>query len=251
MNAAPQEFSRTEERTLRYARTIRRAFLITVALHLACALALNPSLLLRWFGPRTLLGYPGGSRSGDLGPQGTPGRPHAPAFRSQHFAGPSTLIHLEVATGTPSATPARQAADRKSAGTFERMATAPWTDSVAGGQDTGVHFELDENGSVIGGSGGSGGVARSQKFQTLKIVRPEYPRAAIRAGIEGLVRLEVQVDTTGNVVGVRTAANITASGEMEEAAIRAMRLWLFLPYREKSRPVPFTLIVPFRYRLVD
>jgi protein TonB len=94
-------------------------------------------------------------------------------------------------------------------------------------------------------------VAKSEKFQTLKIVRPEYPKVAIRAGIEGLVRLEVQVDTTGKVVGVRTAANITASSEMEEAAIRAMLRWLFLPYREKNRPVPFTLIVPFRYRLVD
>ena len=119
MHAAPHEFSRTEERMRRYARAMRQAFLVTVALHLA---------------------------------------------------GPSTLIHLDVLPKTPESAPDRQAAIVTSVGAFEPVATSPRT---------------------------------------------------------------------------------TSSREMEEAAIQAMLLWLFKPYREKDKAVPFTLIVPFRYRLVD
>lgn len=251
MNAAPLEFSRTEERMRRYARTIQRACLVTAALHLACAVALNPSLILRFFGPRTLIGYPGASLPGDLTPAGAPGRRGGHAFRAQHLAGPATLIQLQVTPRTSSLASDRPATDARRAGTYEPVATSPRTSSGASGQDAGVHFELDENGSVVGGSGGSAGAARSEKFQTLRIVRPEYPKAAIRAGLEGLVRLEVQVDTAGTVVGVRTEENTTRSQEMEDKATEAMLRWLFKPYRERDKPVPFTLVVPFRYRLVD
>lgn len=251
MHAAPHEFSRTETRLRSYARTIQRAFLVTVALHVACTLAINPSLILRLLFPRTLLGYPGASRTGDLAPEGAPGRPGAAIFRLRHLAGPSTLIHLDVTARTPDSSPDRRAAEVKRTGEFEPVPTLPSTNSLPGGPGSGVHFELDESGAVIAGAGGSEGVSRSRKFQILKLVRPDYPKAAIRAGLDGLVRLHVQVDTTGAVVGVRTEVNTTSSREMEEAAIQAMLLWLFKPYQEKSGPVPFTLIVPFRYRLVD
>jgi protein TonB len=251
MHAVPHEFSRTEERLRRYARAMRQAFLVTVALHLAGTVAVNPSLILRFLYPRTLLGYPGASRPGDLAPQGVPGPPGAAVFRAQRLAGPSTLIRLDVLPKTPDSAPDRQTASVASVGVFEPVATSPRTNSSPGGQGSGVRFELDEYGSVIGGSGGSDGVARSQKFQILKLVRPDYPRAAIRAGLAGLVQLQVQVDTAGKVVGICTEVNTTSSREMEDAAVQAMLLWLFKPYREKDRPVPFTLIVPFRYRLVD
>ncbi len=251
MSAAPQEFSRTEERMRRHARTVRGAFVLAAALHLAGAVAANPSLILRLFLPRTLLGYPGSSRPGDVAPEGVPGRPGGVVFRSRRPPGPTTLIPLEVTPPEPGAASAHQAAPQARSGAYEPSANPPGTAGVPGGRGFGVHFELDENGVVIGGSGGSATVARSEKFQTLKIVRPEYPKAAIRAGLEGLVRLEVQVDTAGKVVAVRTDLNATRSSEMEEAASRAMRLWEFKPYEEKNRPIPFTLIVPFRYRLVD
>jgi TonB family protein len=251
MNVAPHEFSRTEERMRWYARTMRHAFFATVALHLVGTLAVNPSLILRLLFPRTLLGYPGASRPGRLAPEGTPGAPGANIFRSRRLAGPSTLIRLDVTADTPGSAPDAPAVNVKSAGESEPVAMSSRTNSAGGGQGSGVRIELDENGAVIAGSGGSEGVVRSQKFQILKLVRPEYPKSAIRAGLDGLVRLQVQVDTTGRVVGVYTEMNTTASRELEEVAIQAMLLWLFKPYQEKNRPVPFTLIVPFRYRLVD
>jgi TonB family protein len=251
MHAVPLEFSRAEERARSYARTIQRAFLVTVGLHLAGALATNPELILGLLFPRTMIGYPGASRPGALAPDGVPYRPGAGAFRALRLAGPSTLVHLDITTNTPGSTSERLITRARTAGEYEPVATSPRAGSARAGQGSGVQFELDENGSVVSGSGGAGQVAKSKKFQTLKIVRPEYPPAAIRAGLEGLVRLQVEVDTAGKVVGAGTELNTTNSREMEDAAIQAMKLWEFLPYQEKNRPVPFTLIVPFRYRLVD
>lgn len=248
MNAAPPQPSRTEIRLRAYSRTLRGAFLVTAGLHLIGAVATNPLLILRLFIPQTMLGYPGASRPGDLGPEGGSGRHDVSIIRSRRLAGPSTLIHLEVQGDAPGPPSGQAALPAAGSGQFEPVAAPSPRGAGSGGNRSGVHFELDENWAVIGGSGN---VARSERFQALKIVRPEYPRVAIRAGVEGLVRLEVQVDTTGRVVGVRTDANTSSSRELEDAAIHAMLEWVFKPYREKAKPVPFTLMVPFRYRLVD
>ena len=248
MRAVNLESSRTEERMRSYARTVRRAFLVTAGIHIVAALAVNPSLLLHLFLPKTMLGYPGASRPGDLGPEGTPGRPAGPTFRARRSGSRFSPLQLDVYGAEPGPSPARAAGKAATAGEFEPVSRSPERNTGTGGSAEGVHIELDENWAV---ASGSAGVARSEQFQTLKIVRPDYPRAAIRAGIEGLVRLEVQVDTTGKVVGVRTDMNTSSNRELEDAAIHAMLLWVFKPYYEKSEPVPFTLIVPFRYRLVD
>lgn len=98
---------------------------------------------------------------------------------------------------------------------------------------------------------GSGAVARSEKFQTLKIVRPEYPATAIRAGREGVVRLEVHVDSLGKVTDVRNNEGMMGNQDLVDSAVRAVYLWEFKPYLLESGAVPFTVVVPFRYRLVD
>jgi TonB family protein len=250
MTLTPQGSSRTEERNRSYARTIERAFLVAAAFHLVGTLAVNPSLILGLFHPRTLLGYAGPSRPGELAPIGIPGHPGQTTFRLPRAAGPVTLVDLDVRGSSSGSRPARPSSRTKDAGEPVPEASSQVSQD-SGGQGSGVRIELDENWSVMAGSGGADAVAMSGKFQVLKIVRPAYPRAAIRAGLEGLVQLEVRVDTAGTVVDVRTDVNTTANREMEEAATRAMLLWVFRPYREKAGPIPFTLIVPFRYRLVD
>ncbi len=96
----------------------------------------------------------------------------------------------------------------------------------------------------------SGERALSEQFQTLKIVRPAYPTRAIREEIEGLVELEVRVDILGRVAGVTVLRSPPFGLDIEEAAIRAMRQWEFKPLRKERRLVPFTVIVPFRFRLL-
>ena len=82
-------------------------------------------------------------------------------------------------------------------------------------------------------------------------MRPNYPPSAVQAGIEGLVRLEVRVDSLGKVEKVQTLQNTSGSEVLEEAAVRAMYLWQFKPYRLGARAQAFTVLVPFRYRLID
>lgn len=92
--------------------------------------------------------------------------------------------------------------------------------------------------------------ALSEQFQTLKIVRPGYPPRAIREELEGLVELEVRVDILGRVAGVSVRRSPPLALDLEDAAIQAMRQWEFKPLRKDQRLVPFTVVVPFRFRLV-
>jgi TonB family protein len=93
--------------------------------------------------------------------------------------------------------------------------------------------------------------ALSEQFQVLKMVRPDYPPAAIRAGIDGLVELEVEVDEHGAVGEVRVRRSPPRGTTLEQASVEAMRQWVFHPLQRGGRAVPFTVIVPFRYRFAD
>lgn len=93
--------------------------------------------------------------------------------------------------------------------------------------------------------------AMSDQFQVLRIVRPEYPPAAIRAGIDGLVELEVEVDDRGIVREVRVRHGPPRGAYLEYASVAAMQQWEFKPLQRGGRTVPFTVIVPFRYRFED
>jgi TonB family protein len=90
--------------------------------------------------------------------------------------------------------------------------------------------------------------ALSSQFQIVRIVRPEYPPAAVRAGIDGLVELEVDVDHRGLVREVRVRSGPPRGAYLEEASVEAIRQWAFKPLQRNGRPVSFTVIVPFRYR---
>jgi TonB family protein len=57
-------------------------------------------------------------------------------------------------------------------------------------------------------------------------VPPEYPAAARRAYVEGLVVVEVEVDERGRVVGARA---LSGNAMLRDAAVRAAREWTFEP----------------------
>lgn len=90
---------------------------------------------------------------------------------------------------------------------------------------------------------------RSSQFIILTMVRPEYPAGAIQDGIEGLVRVQASVDTEGRVVGV-TILESEVDAACDQETRRAMALWRFKPYRIGGVAVPFSVVVPFRFRLM-
>src|SRR5687767_5016327 len=60
----------------------------------------------------------------------------------------------------------------------------------------------------------------------LSRVNPEYPRGALRRGVEGSVLLEFSVDGSGNVVSPRVI-EARPRGVFEAAALEAMAKWKY------------------------
>jgi protein TonB len=80
----------------------------------------------------------------------------------------------------------------------------------------------------------------------LKTTTPAvYPTSALRAGIGGVVLLSVLVSEKGNPLKVEVARGVHP--DLDQAAVTAVRQWLFEPGRRSGAPVAawMTVAVPF------
>ncbi|MCK4244013.1 MAG: energy transducer TonB, partial [Candidatus Omnitrophica bacterium] len=79
----------------------------------------------------------------------------------------------------------------------------------------------------------------------IKKVLPVYPEVARKAGVEGVVILEVKTDEKGCVEKVVVLKS--QSSMLNQAAVAAVKQWKFEPYYSKGKPVPivFTITVQF------
>lgn len=81
-------------------------------------------------------------------------------------------------------------------------------------------------------------------------IRPEYPAAARRGGIQGTVILEVEILKDGNIREVRVKRSVQAGvGGLDEAAIAAVRRVRFQPGKASGRPVDCIVIIPVAFTL--
>jgi len=78
--------------------------------------------------------------------------------------------------------------------------------------------------------------------------RPEYPADARRMRKEGLVMLSVRVGTDGRPTDV-TLKKSSGVPSLDEAAIRAVRRWIFDPATVGGIPVASEVDVPVRFTL--
>lgn len=81
----------------------------------------------------------------------------------------------------------------------------------------------------------------------LKVVQPEYPDSARRAGIEGTVYVKVLVEKDGKaskVVVIKSDAEI-----FNEPAVKAALQWTFTPAMLHDKPIAVWAAVPFRFKL--
>ena len=76
---------------------------------------------------------------------------------------------------------------------------------------------------------------------------PEYPRAALRGGVQGTVLVRVDVAADGRPTRVDIARS-SGSRELDRAAQRAVEGWRFEPALKRGRPVPSVLEVPVEFR---
>jgi TonB family protein len=76
---------------------------------------------------------------------------------------------------------------------------------------------------------------------------PPYTPLAKKDKVQGVVRLAVGVDASGNVAGVELLRGV--GEELDERAIETLRTWKSTPAMKKGKPVPVRVVVETNFRL--
>jgi protein TonB len=77
---------------------------------------------------------------------------------------------------------------------------------------------------------------------------PAYPPLARKLGIEGVVVLRVQVSVAG-APGQVAVAQTSGAPVLDEAALKAVQGWTFVPARRGDTPIAHSVDVPIRFEL--
>ncbi len=92
-------------------------------------------------------------------------------------------------------------------------------------------------------------VKREVEPAFIERVVPVYPELAKRAGLEGVVWVQVLVDKTGKVRDVKVAKASGANAGFEQAAVDAAWKCKFSPAIQNGRPIAVWATFPFRFTL--
>jgi protein TonB len=128
------------------------------------------------------------------------------------------------------------------------------------GSDMGVPEGMEEGveggvvggvpGGVIGGCVGCTGdgpvMDYDQPPRVLRQTKPVYPQEAFVKKIEGVVELEVLIDSTGRVSIRRIIHSVPV---LDAAAMQTVRQWLFSPAVKNGRPVATVALIPVSFRI--
>lgn len=79
---------------------------------------------------------------------------------------------------------------------------------------------------------------------------PVYPRRARERGEQGTVLLEVEVLSSGRC-GTINVLSSSGYALLDQAALSAVRSWVFRPARRWNQAVSFWVEIPMTFRLVD
>ncbi|MBN2524955.1 MAG: energy transducer TonB [Deltaproteobacteria bacterium] len=88
-------------------------------------------------------------------------------------------------------------------------------------------------------------LSQAPKFETR--IEPVYPVEARQAEVEGVVQLEVLIDTEGRVRHVKVLK--TPGAGLEKAAVAALSKSRFAPGMVNGKPVPVKIKIPYRFIL--
>ena len=81
-----------------------------------------------------------------------------------------------------------------------------------------------------------------------RIVKPEYPKQALQACLEGTVVVLIGIDATGAVSATKVVESIEG---LDEAAIACVKTWRFKPARKRGKAVGSVASAPLVFRIYD
>jgi periplasmic protein TonB len=132
--------------------------------------------------------------------------------------------------------------------------------SVRASDDARPQRETQERG--VNGAGGpvvaarppdasaSGPIVRAARPRGGYQVRPVYPEAARRAGVQGTTVLRIFIERDGRVTNVNVERS-AGHQALDEAAAEAVRRWRFEPALNATGPVSVSALVPVEFRISD
>jgi TonB family protein len=82
----------------------------------------------------------------------------------------------------------------------------------------------------------------------IEALDPVYPDSARRAGLEGMVILQIVIDAQGKVIDARVVL-AQPPGVFEEAALEAVRKWRFEPALQREKPIKVQMAQTVMFRL--
>ena len=104
------------------------------------------------------------------------------------------------------------------------------------------------------GDGSGGGTGSSEALSGLARplggyqVKPRYPESARRAGVQGVTTLRVHVLENGRVSEVLVEES-AGFRDLDQAAMEAVKKWLFEPARRGKDPVSVWVMLPVKFEL--
>lgn len=107
-----------------------------------------------------------------------------------------------------------------------------------------------EGGGSGGGEGNGEGAGMAVTAPVvISSVRPNYPRSAKNAEVEGVAYVTLSVDASGNVTEAVIAGS-TGNPALDHAAVEAAYQWRFSPALDRyGQPSPCHITIPFQFSL--
>jgi protein TonB len=80
--------------------------------------------------------------------------------------------------------------------------------------------------------------------------QPDYPRAAMEAGVEGTAIVRVTLSPSGSITAISLHRS-TGHAALDAAAVKAVRGWSFMPAVRNGQAIASIVQVPVNFRLSD
>lgn len=145
------------------------------------------------------------------------------------------------------------AASVEGTGSGDGQGSGEGTGSGSGeGEGEGGGIGGGEEGGTGSGSGGGNGEGAGMAVTApvvISSVRPNYPRSAQNAEVEGVAYVTLSVDASGNVTEAVIAGS-TGNPALDRAAVEAAYQWRFSPALDRyGQPSPCHITIPFQFSL--